>query len=51
MKKEKRKKLHFGVSKFHKMHVGVKKLPCPDLKIDEWEVKVVEDYNTNYCTR
>ena len=40
------KKLQFGVTKCHKMHVGAKKLPCPDLKIDEWEVKVVEDFNT-----
>ena len=29
------------------MHVGAKKTNCPSLKIDEWEVKVIEDYDTN----
>ena len=40
------KKLQFGVSKCHKMHIGVKKSYCPDLKVDNWEVKLVEDCET-----
>ena len=40
------KKLQFGVSKCHRMHVGAKKTNCPSLKIDEWEMKVVENYDT-----
>ena len=41
------KKLQFGVSKCHKMHVGAKKNNCPSLKIDELDVKLIEDYDTN----
>ena len=40
------KKLQFGVSKCHKMHVGSKQIECPRLKVDEWEVKVVENFDT-----
>ena len=40
------KKLQFGVSKCHKMHIGAKKSYCPDLKVDDWEVKLVEDCET-----
>ena len=28
------------------MHVGSKQIECPRLKVDEWEVKVVENFDT-----
>ena len=34
------KKLQFGLSKCHKMHVGVSKAVCPDLDLDNWKVKM-----------
>ena len=37
------KKLQFGMSKCHKLHVGKEKRSCPDLYLDEWKVKVVEE--------
>ena len=37
--KTNQKKIRFGVSKCHKMHIGAKKSNCPDLKVDDWEVK------------
>ena len=40
------KKLQFGLSKCHVMHVGTPKSYCPDLKLDEWKIKVVEDIET-----
>ena len=40
------KKLQFGSSKCHKMHVGMKTCFCPDLNVQNWEVKVVEDMFT-----
>ena len=40
------KKLQFGPSKCHKMHVGAKTCYCPDLYVDNWEVKVVDDMLT-----
>ena len=36
------KKLQFGISKCHKLHVGTEKTSCPDLYLDEWIVKAVE---------
>ena len=41
------KKLQFGVKKCHKMHVGAKTSYCPDLKVDNWEVKVVDNFKTS----
>ena len=40
------KKLQFGLSKCHVMHVGIQKSYCPELKLDEWDIKSVEDINT-----
>ena len=40
------KKLQFGVSKCHKMHIGQKRSFCPSLKIDNWDVKLVENLET-----
>ena len=40
------KKLQFGVSKCHKMHVGSKRTFCPELRVDSWEVKQSEDVQT-----
>ena len=37
------KKLQFGMSKCHKLHVGQNKRTCPDLYLDEWKVKLVEE--------
>ena len=37
------KKLQFGLSKCHKLHVGQNRISCPDLFLDEWKVKVVEE--------
>ena len=41
------KKLQFGVDKCHKMHVGQKKHLCPEVYIDNWEVKPKDDIVTN----
>ena len=40
------KKLQFGATKCHKMHVGAKRIFCPDLKVDNWEVSAVENIQT-----
>ena len=40
------KKLQFGLSKCHVMHVGIQKSYCPELKLDEWDIKSVEDIET-----
>ena len=40
------KKLQFGASKCHKMHVGAKNLHCPELTVDSWKVTTVEDFDT-----
>ena len=44
------KKLQFGLSKCHKMHVGPTKACCPDLELDNWKVKNVEDIETGEKT-
>ena len=44
------KKLQFGLSKCHKMHVGVTKAVCPDLELDDWKVKNVLDIETGEKT-
>ena len=46
------KKLQFGVNKCFKMHIGkaYNEAVCPDLEIDGWDVKVVEDFNTKEVT-
>ena len=36
------KKLQFGGDKCHKMHVGKKQHLCPDLFVDNWELKKVD---------
>ena len=33
------KKLQFGQEKCHKMHIGKKKIYCPDLHIDSWKME------------
>ena len=40
------KKLQFGMSKCHKLHVGQHKSTCPDLYLDEWRVKTVDETET-----
>ena len=40
------KKLQFGSTKCHKMHVGDRTRYCPKLTVDNWEVKVVDDLFT-----
>ena len=42
------KKLQFGMGKCHKLHVGKERKSCPDLFLDEWKVKIVEE--TGYIT-
>ena len=41
------KKLQFGVTKCHKMHVGAKNSCCPDLYVDNWMLKKKDDIFTN----
>ena len=41
------KKLQFGVNKCQKMHVGANRSYCPELKVDKWEVKLVENFQTS----
>jgi hypothetical protein len=38
------KKLQFGKDKCHRMHIGKRNSYCPDLFIDTWEVKNVEEF-------
>ena len=40
------KKLQYGVEKCHKIHIGKKTIACPDLYIDQCEVKEVQDIET-----
>ena len=40
------KKLQFGVTKCHKMHIGAKRSYCPELKVDNWDVKLVDSIET-----
>ena len=40
------KKLQFGVTKCHKMRVRNKRCYCPDLKVDDWDVKMTENFQT-----
>ena len=44
--KTRTKKLQFGVSKCHQLHVGKKSNVCPTLMIDNWELKKVDDSET-----
>ena len=41
------KKLQFGVDKCHKMHIGQKDHLCPELFIDNWEVKPISSVSTS----
>ena len=41
------KKLQYGEEKCHKLHVGRKNQICPDLYLDTWKVKIIEQLNTN----
>ena len=40
------KKLQFGTSKCHKMHIGVSNSQCPDLYVDNWKLKKTNEYFT-----
>ena len=40
------KKLQFGVKKCHQLHVGRKNALCPKLKVDNWELKKVDEFQT-----
>ena len=40
------KKLQFGESKCHKMHVGRPCTQCPHLFVDKWELKKIKNYFT-----
>ena len=37
------KKLQFGASKCHKMHIGKRDIVCTDNKIDTWKLEQVDD--------
>ena len=41
--KTNQKKLQYGVGKCHVMHVGKPQNCCPDLRIDNWRLKKVQD--------
>ena len=41
------KKLQFGADKCHKMHIGQKDHLCPELFIDNWEVKPINSFSTS----
>ena len=41
------KKLQFGVTKCHKIHVGGDTSICPPLSVDKWTVKETEQLETN----
>ena len=41
------KKLKFGETQCHKIIVGKDKRICPDLIIDKWEIKPIEEVKTN----
>ena len=40
------KKLQFGPDKCHKMHIGKKKMYCPDLHIDSWKMNLMIELET-----
>ena len=40
------KKLQFGPDKCHKMHIGKKKVYCPDLSIDCWKMELKNEIKT-----
>ena len=40
------KKLQFGITKCHKMHVGKQSAVCPDLYVDSWELKNADEIFT-----
>ena len=40
------KKLQFGVEKCHKLHFGGKRHLCPDLHIDNWGLKKIDEEKT-----
>ena len=44
--KTRTKKLQFGVSKCHQLHVSKNNKMCPTLKIDNWELKKVKESET-----
>ena len=41
------KKLQFGVSKCHKMHIGLPCKKCPDLYVNNWKLRKTNEYYTN----
>ena len=41
------KKLQFGQDKCHRMHVGRKTCYCPDLYIDTWKVKPIDEFEAS----
>ena len=41
------KKLQFGESKCHRIHVGGEQSICPSLSVDRWKVKNTEQLETN----
>ena len=41
------KKLQFGESKCHKIHVGSDKTVCPTLYVDKWKVEPIEEIEAN----
>ena len=40
------KKLQFGPDKCHQLHVGEKRITCPDLYIDEWKLEKHDEMKT-----
>ena len=40
------KKLQFGPDKCHKMHIGKKKVYCPELRIDCWKMNSTDEIKT-----
>ena len=40
--KSNQKKLQFGESKCHKIHIGKNKAVCPDISIDKWKTKQID---------
>ena len=42
------KKIQFGVDKCHQLHIGRKKELCPDLHIDSWGIKKMDEAKTGF---
>ena len=42
------KKLQFGVNKCHHIHIGKNKIKCPDLFINEWKLKKIDELETGF---